>query len=723
MSAIDGRILTKLVSGQRAASLEELHWLKGPNITWSPDSKFIAFSAKTGKEDELHIVDVKKKNIIRSLKFGLDGVFYPSWSPKGDEIAFSGIKFGQSDIYSVNVETAELRKITDDIFSDVEPSWSPDGSQLVFASDRGQWTDQSMVPIDFSPVNLNYKNYDIYRVNADGSNMHVLVSSHFVERVPVYSPDGMHIAFSSDRSGINNIYIKSLETNEEWAITNILTGAFQPTWSGEGGRMVFTSFYNAGFDLFMLKNPLKIKPGEIEVQNTGFMDQYLAELEERNQKEEVVESQEIDFADKFKKKEDVYQNFIFDEEFAEGYVDIEEETDEVFLEPSDYRLPSGKFRVHDYEVKFSPDIVYGNVGYSQFYGTQGYTILSISDVLGNHRMYIAANLFYDFRNSDYAFTYFYLPHRTDYGFGAFHNAYFYYSYNLGLLRDRNYGGSFSISRPFSKFNRIDFGMSLIGIQRTYMDLPDEFVGQLVQAKLIPPTERRFLLSGLTLVNDNTIWGYTGPINGGRSAVGITYSPGIWGDKDLDFMTVRADCRRYFRLKDEYNFVVRGAGGFSEGVHPQKFFLGGVANWLNYKVDGSLRVDNIEEIYFASWEMPLRGARYYQVEGNRFLLANLEFRFPLIRRLQMGFPLPLYLWNVRGALFADMGLAWDKGDSFKPFKKSPSGFLRTDELFMSYGLGARMNMGWFVLQFDLAWPTDLYRSSSSPHILWSLGAEF
>ena len=725
MSAIDGRILAKLVSGQRAGSLEELKWMKGPNITWSPDGKFIAFSAKAGKEDALHIVDVKKKDIVRSLRLDLDGIFYPSWSPKGDEIAFSGTKYGQSDIYSVNLETEGLRKITDDIFSDVEPSWSQDGAQLVFASDRGQWIDSDTVPDDLTPVELDYKNYDIYQINADGSELRNVVSSLHVERIPVYSPDGTYIAFTSDRSGVTNIYIKNLESDEEWPITNILTGAFQPTWSGDGSRMVFTSFYYAGYDLFLLKNPLKIKPGEIEIQNTGFMNQFLAKMEESKKQQELKQPQEIDLAKTFEDDSVKYQNYIFDQDFAEGYVKVEEDTEKVFLEPSDYRLPSGKFRVHDYEVKFSPDIVYGTVGYSQFYGTQGYTVISISDVLGNNRMFISVNLFSDFRNSDYSFTYFYLPRRIDYGFGAFHNAYFYYSYYFGLVRDRNYGASLSISRPFSKYNRLELGLTWIGIQRTYMDLPDDLVSALVQEKIIPPTDRRFLLSGLTWVNDNTIWGYTGPINGGRSAFGVTYSPGIWGEKGLDFATFRADWRRYLRLKDEYHFVVRGAGGFSEGVHPQKFFLGGVTNWLNYKTNGGLRVDNIEEIYFASWEMPLRGARYYELDGNRFLMANLEFRFPLIRRLQMGFPLPLYLWNVRGALFTDLGMAWDKGETPKPFKKSPSGFYRTNDLFMfmSFGLGARLNMGWFVLQFDLAWPTDLYRSASSPHILWSLGAEF
>ncbi len=110
MSAIDGKIISKLVSGQKTGDLEELHWLR-PGIAWSPDSKYIAFAAKSGGEDALKIVDVRKRKIVRSMKFGLDGVFSPSWSPKNDEIAFSGIKHGTCDLYAVNLSTGALRQI------------------------------------------------------------------------------------------------------------------------------------------------------------------------------------------------------------------------------------------------------------------------------------------------------------------------------------------------------------------------------------------------------------------------------------------------------------------------------------------------------------------------------------------------------------------------------------------------------------------------------------
>ena len=104
MSAIDGKIIDRVVKGQQTMDLEELHWLQ-PGICWSPDGKQIAFAAKKGKLDVLHIVDVKKKKIVTSHEFEFDGLFSPDWSPNGDKLTFSAIQNGSSDIYVYNIQT------------------------------------------------------------------------------------------------------------------------------------------------------------------------------------------------------------------------------------------------------------------------------------------------------------------------------------------------------------------------------------------------------------------------------------------------------------------------------------------------------------------------------------------------------------------------------------------------------------------------------------------
>ncbi|MBN1542790.1 PD40 domain-containing protein [candidate division KSB1 bacterium] len=717
MSAIDGRVLQKLVRGQRAGNLEELKWLRGPNISWSPDDRQVVFTAKTAEEDALHFVDVKDAEIVKSIKLDLDGIYNPAWSPDGQAVAFMALKNGQSDLYVYHITEGQLQKITNDIFSNIEPKWSPDGSKIVFASDRGSYLER--VPENFEPKDIDMKNYDIYEINNDGSDLRRLVQSEFIERTPIYSPDGGKIAFTSDRSGVNNIYLKDLETGEEWPITNAITGVFQPSWGGEANRLVFASFFQAGYDLYQMKNPLDIKPGEIEVQETRFVQSLKADQEKIERDEWVYGDSSKTAINQDTRK---YRNFVFDEAFAAGNIQPEDQTQSVFLDSSQFILPSGEFKVKQYDVKFSPDLVYGAVGYNQFFGTQGYTNILLSDVLGNHRLNIAANLFGDLKNADYMVTYLYLPRRLDIGFSGYHNAYYFYSDFSGWVKDRNYGLGLMLSNPFDRYTRLSYGMTLMGISRAYLDIPDEITDDLIDLGYLSPRNRFFALNNITYTKDNTIWGMTGPANGSRYALGVTYSPQL-GKNGIDFTTLHLDWRRYSRLSRNYSFALRFSGGASFGRHPQKFFLGGVPNWLNRDYTGGIRVDRIEEIYFASFEMPLRGAGFYELEGNRFLLSNIEFRFPLIKRLSMGFPLPLELGNVGGALFTDMGLAWDNGDEVKPFVRAPNGLIRTRDVFASFGLGVRIYLGFFLLRVDMAWPTDFYITADSPQYLWSLGADF
>ncbi len=725
-SAIDGRILKKVVRGQRAGNLEELHWLRGRGIDWSPDDKKLVFSAKTGAEDQLHIVDVRAKKIIKSIKLGMESIYQPAWSPRGDEIAFMGVLHGQADIYSYNLETEVLRKITNDPFSNVEPSWSPDGSKLVFASDRNDYLYDA--PSDFKPETLDMKDYDIFEINIDGTGLRKVVDSKFLDRSPSYSPAGDYIVFTSDRSGVSNIYLKKLGDDEEWPITNVITGAFLPTWGGSGNLLAFTSFYNAGYDIYMMKNPLEIQPGDVTVEETHFVQN----MDKDEALKAPVAEETAPAMPSKTGEEDKYRTFVFDEDFADGKVDLDERT--VFLDSSDYALPTGGFKVYDYKVQFSPDLVYGSVGYDQFFGTQGYTNIMLSDVLGDHRLNLALNLYGDFKNADYALTYYYLKNRLDIGGGVYHHAYFFFSGNTGWVRDRNYGLSLLASNPFDRYRRVSAGLSLMGINRTYMDLPDEFVDWLIENGYLSPRDRFFALANLTYTKDTTVWGYTGPVNGVRWGIGVTSSPRI-GEQGIEFTTVRGDWRRYFRLSKDYTFALRFSGGASFGKHPQKFFLGGTTNWINYKYNGGIRVDRVEEIYFSSFEMPLRGAGYYAAEGNRFFLANIEYRFPFIRYMQAGFPLPIILANVGGAAFLDMGMAWDRDENFAVysddpdaetmtvFTRAPNGLIRSRDLLANIGLGVRINLGMFLLRVDFAWPTDFYRTSNEVQVLWSLGADF
>ena len=99
----NAKILDRLVEGERKAAFESLLLLR-PGLTWSPDGKTLAFIAKSGHRNALYFLDVATKRILKTLEFAdLDGMFTPSWSPKGDRIVLVGLKEGYSDLYLLHL--------------------------------------------------------------------------------------------------------------------------------------------------------------------------------------------------------------------------------------------------------------------------------------------------------------------------------------------------------------------------------------------------------------------------------------------------------------------------------------------------------------------------------------------------------------------------------------------------------------------------------------------
>ena len=89
---------------------------------------------------------------------------------------------------------------------------------------------------------------------------------------------------------------------------------------------------------------------------------------------------------------------------------------------------------------------------------------------------------------------------------------------------------------------------------------------------------------------------------------------------------------------------------------------------------------------------------------------------------MGWPLPIGFQNIRGALFADIGSAW-YGNDFQGISGSSGWKPELNDIFLGYGIGARMNLGFLLLRFDIAWSTDVANYTDGPYYYFSLGPEF
>ncbi|MCI0707856.1 MAG: biopolymer transporter Tol [Ignavibacteriae bacterium] len=735
MSAIDGEILDKLVSGQRTKDFEELKLLT-PRITWSPDGKKIALAVKSGETDAIVIVDVNSGS-TESIPFDLDAISSVDWSPQGDKIVFVGSKAPQADIYLYDLGSKELENLTNDIFSDFDPAFSPDGKTVYFSSDRGGYLTASMLPRDFEMIGFDYSQQDLYALDVSSRSVKRLTTSpHGDESMPVASPDGKKLLFVSDRNGINNIYELELETGAARPITNSLSGVYQISLSRDGSKLAFSSLNQAGFDVFLMRAPLERKLNVAELEATEYYKKLLDLPREEKTREVVAETKVTNdtvavrngvvvMADTTM-EESRYRsgtrvdmrNFVFSERNIRDTSAYANATAARYprFAITDNRDEEGNYLPRKYKLNFSADLVYGTASYNTFYGLEGTTIMAFSDLMGDHQIVLQTNLQLDLKNSDYGLAYYYRPHRIDYGFQGFHTARFIYLSDpfigQALHRFRLWGLAAAMSYPIDRFNRLDATLLWQNLSRDNLDNPFQ-----------PPQRRSFLLPVLTYVNDNSLWQgeWFGPNNGSRFFLTL-YGSTKYSDQSLDFLTTTMDYRDYTSFLRDYVFAYRFTAGMSNGRDRQSFFVGGTEGWIARQFErNNFPIEDVEDYAFLTPVMPLRGYNYNARNGTRYALANFELRFPLVRYFILG-ALPIGFQNILGTAFVDVGTAFSTTKGWQAFQRDPGGKSLPKDLLIGTGFGSRIFFLGFPLRIDVAWRFN-GSSFSEPTYYFSLGPDF
>ena len=200
----------------------------------------IAFISHRDGNPEIYVMDVDGGN-LRRLTNNSDGDWDPSWSPDGKRIVFCSERDGHpdrvpgwftSEIYVMDADGSNQQNLTNDPSDDRSPSWSPDGKRIVFQSDRDNNRDH---------------NIEIYVMDADGSNQQRLTNNLTEDEYPAWSPDGQRIVFSARREGhveneaaiTHEIYVMDADGGNEQRITDNRNNDWGPEWSPDGKRIAF----------------------------------------------------------------------------------------------------------------------------------------------------------------------------------------------------------------------------------------------------------------------------------------------------------------------------------------------------------------------------------------------------------------------------------------------------------------------------------------------------
>ncbi len=205
----------------------------------SPDGNRVAFSAADVHDqfyvfEDLSEADLKTHR-TRRLTWGLRAT-EPEYAPDGKTLAFvgrSGGGFTYLGLYNFAARTVTKLyepPLEGKVFT---PTFTPEGDALVF----GQQVNGGR---------------HLRRLQLNTGEVTTLLGDRFMNVQPRFA-DAQTLLFSSDRTGIYNLYAMDLATGEVHARSNVETGAFHPEPSPDGGSLAFTHYSSRGYDVAVMK--------------------------------------------------------------------------------------------------------------------------------------------------------------------------------------------------------------------------------------------------------------------------------------------------------------------------------------------------------------------------------------------------------------------------------------------------------------------------------------
>jgi Tol biopolymer transport system component len=185
-----------------------------PFGAWSPNGSRVAFLSGSFGEGALLVInaDGSGESHVTDIEARA-----PDWSPDGAKLVFEAVDGG---IYAVGVDGSGLTKISDEGSG---PRWAPDGAQILFFSDTNG-------------------NFDIYVMDADGSNPKRLTSDPADDVSPAWSPGGNEIAFVSERNGNTDLYVVGADGSGERRLTESRAPEEAFSWAPNGDRIAYVSY-------------------------------------------------------------------------------------------------------------------------------------------------------------------------------------------------------------------------------------------------------------------------------------------------------------------------------------------------------------------------------------------------------------------------------------------------------------------------------------------------
>jgi len=201
---------------------------------WSKDGKQILFQSNESGRWQIYIMDANGSH-IRQITMDSSNNNFIDWSPDNKKIAFVSDRTGNEEIFVIDLNDKYEKQLTFTDARNIHPYWSPKGDKIFFNSTRDD-------PAAF----------EIYVMNADGSNVKRITHSSDDETCARLSPSGTQLVYlKNNEHGLDDVFVMNLKDSAEQNITNTATTDGWPCWLPGGNTILYSAREDGRYKLFI----------------------------------------------------------------------------------------------------------------------------------------------------------------------------------------------------------------------------------------------------------------------------------------------------------------------------------------------------------------------------------------------------------------------------------------------------------------------------------------